>query len=272
EADANDTSGAIQVADDMAFLVGLADDVANLPNQTGGVVVSQMVANTALVVGDFVDTVGYLSSGDGGDNSYEIVAAGTGTVDGGSYIDLDNGLQAKSLFPKGIYNAKQWGAFGTADDTVQAQAAIDYVLSIGGGDLVFTDGDYNLLSLQLKSNVNLISEGANLVKVGGTAGSSILEAEGSLGTSTTLTTSVTTRTNIIDVTDGSAFSDGDWILVNSRTYRYTTNGLIAEYAKIISGGGTNTLTLDRNLTFDYLTGNSSDIALVSFVENVDIRG
>jgi hypothetical protein len=44
--------------------------------------VAAMVSNTELNVGDIVETAGYIASGDGGGNQYEIVAAGTGTDDG----------------------------------------------------------------------------------------------------------------------------------------------------------------------------------------------
>lgn len=72
----------------------------------------QMIANTSLVVGNFVSTTGYNSDADGGDNFYKIVAASTGTDDGGSFIDLSNGLQAKGLFPAGVVSVSQFGAIG----------------------------------------------------------------------------------------------------------------------------------------------------------------
>ena len=79
-------------------------------------------------VGDVVQTLGYFSSGDGGDNLYEIVAAGTGTDDGGTFINLaGSGHQAKGLFPGGTVNVRQFGAVGNgvADDTAAVQATID---------------------------------------------------------------------------------------------------------------------------------------------------
>ena len=45
--------------------------------------VAAMVASTDLNVGDVAETSGYLAKGDGGDNKYDIVAAATGTADGG---------------------------------------------------------------------------------------------------------------------------------------------------------------------------------------------
>ncbi len=90
--------------------------------------VSEMVLNADLTVGDFVKTAGYISQGDGGDNLYEIVAAGTGVDDGGLFIDL-SGIsgQAKGLFPGGIANNKQFGAAsdGVTDDVINNQAALD---------------------------------------------------------------------------------------------------------------------------------------------------
>ena len=95
--------------------------------------VADMVASTGLSIGDKVQTLGYSSAGDGGGNIYSIVAAGTGTADGGSFIDL-TGIsgQAKGLFVDGVVNVKQFGAKGDgiADDAPSAQAAEDYVNSV----------------------------------------------------------------------------------------------------------------------------------------------
>jgi hypothetical protein len=103
-----------------------------------------MIANTSLTVGEFVLTSGYNTSGDVGSNNYEIVAAGTGTADGGLFIDLANGLQAKGLFPGGVHNVKQWGAIGdgVANDTVKIQACIDYAASIVGVRVDLPTGTY----------------------------------------------------------------------------------------------------------------------------------
>lgn len=86
-----------------------------------------MEANTSLSIGDIVYTSGYDEEGDGGDNTYEIVAALTGTDDGGSFIDLaGSGLQAKALFPKGIYRPEHWGAQVGQPSSSAFQAAFDF--------------------------------------------------------------------------------------------------------------------------------------------------
>jgi len=111
--------------------------------------VSEMQSNTNLVVGDRVKTLGYYSAGDGGANSYEIVAAATGTDDGGRYIDLVT-HQAKGLFPDGKRNVRQWGAKGdnSATDTSYLQAAINATTATGAGlpagalTLDWLDGTY----------------------------------------------------------------------------------------------------------------------------------
>ena len=94
--------------------------------------VADMVAATGLSIGDKVQTLGYYSAGDGGGNIYEIVAAGTGTADGGSFIDL-TGIsgQAKGLFVEGIISAKQFGAVldGATDDSAAIAAAKAFSLT-----------------------------------------------------------------------------------------------------------------------------------------------
>lgn len=106
-------------------------------------------ASTNVNVGEKNSTIGYLVEGDGGDNSYKIVAAATGVDDGLNFIDLPgSGHQAQGLFPGGEVRVEQGGAVATATDTAQTaaiQAAIDssfIVLNFPGQ--YETDGTLNI--------------------------------------------------------------------------------------------------------------------------------
>jgi hypothetical protein len=119
--------------------------------------VAAMVASTSLSVGDHVRTLGYTAIGDGGGNEYDIVAAATGTDDGGSYIDLAT-HQAKGLFPGGVYNVKQWGAVGdgVTDDRLSIFNADAY------GPVTFTTGTYLVNSALTLTNDCKFEKGAIL--------------------------------------------------------------------------------------------------------------
>ena len=102
--------------------------------------VADMVASVNLAVGDIITTAGYLVIGDTGDNVYEIVAAGTGTDDGGTFIDLDT-LQAQAVFPEQV-NVRQWGISPTTAPLTNATritladayaASTDRPLNFSGG-------------------------------------------------------------------------------------------------------------------------------------------
>ena len=101
--------------------------------------VSAMEQATDLSVGLVVRTLGYYAPHDGGGAVYRIVASGTGTADGGSFINLTgSGVQAQALFV-GRVNVRQFGARGdnTGDDKAAIQAAIDYA---GGSKEVYIPG------------------------------------------------------------------------------------------------------------------------------------
>ena len=141
--------------------------------------VADMVADTTLKIGDIVQTLGYYSEGDGGGNIYEIVAAGTGTADGGSYIDLTGvSGQAKGLFVDGVVNVKQFGARGdgVTDDTSFIQAAIDYANTqqlayspsryIGGRRVYIPSGTYTISSaIKVYQNIKVCGDGATATRI-----------------------------------------------------------------------------------------------------------
>lgn len=110
--------------------------------------VAAMVAASDLVVGDTAVTQGYASAGDGGAAAYRIVAAATGTADGGMYHDL-TGItgQAELLYDSAI-NPKAFGAKGdgVTDDSaafVNALAAGDYVY-VPTPDVSYVVGEWQI--------------------------------------------------------------------------------------------------------------------------------
>lgn len=98
--------------------------------------VAAMIADSSLTIGDYVQTAGYLSSSGGGGNLYEVVAASTGTDDGGRFIDLTT-HQARGIFLGGIVTTRHFGAAcnGVTDDRAASQAALNSILT-AGGDLI----------------------------------------------------------------------------------------------------------------------------------------
>lgn len=127
--------------------------------------VSDMAALPFLYIGDTVTTLGYSTAGDGGGNNYEIVAAATGTDDGGSFIDLPgSGLQARGLFPGGNVTLKQFGAIGdgVSDDNGRVQAAFTFSQ---GRTLYGTKGEiYSITSINIPQDVTFVSNGCKFYK------------------------------------------------------------------------------------------------------------
>jgi hypothetical protein len=127
------------------------------------------VASTTLIVGDLVQTLGYTTAGDIGAALYEVVAAGTGTVDGGSFINSNPGgtFQLRLLDTDG--NVRKWGAVAdhVTDDSVAVKGAADYQTEI-----FFPDGVYKISTVAF--NDGQIIRGSGM----GTSGTSIFPTQG----------------------------------------------------------------------------------------------
>lgn len=115
--------------------------------------VAEMVSGNALL-GTTVNTIGYYALGDGGHNEYLIVESNTGIADGGAYINLNNGLQAKGLF-KDEVNVEQFAVNG-ADDTSAFANAIKYCAANDRAQLIAERGPYKVTKILLNTEVSLL--------------------------------------------------------------------------------------------------------------------
>jgi len=123
--------------------------------------VAAMVAETGVVVGDYVSVQDYASGTTSGVLFFKAVTAATGTADGGSYIDsTGSSVQFKQNFPS-ILSVKMFGATGdgTTDDTTALQASLDYVHASTIGGLYVPAGTYLTGKLEWPGN-NITLRGA----------------------------------------------------------------------------------------------------------------
>jgi hypothetical protein len=165
EADANDTSNAIRVADD---ITGINVESALINDLSQEYIFDTMAAAVASTIAFPVGK--QLRIGDRGNalfnvvlasgvtpNTYNIVAS---TVQPTLAFDLDGSVN-------GVANVKQFGAVGDGlnDDTNSIQAAIDYIFNNGGGTVYFPTGTYSVITLvqtwTSTVTVNFIGEGKN---------------------------------------------------------------------------------------------------------------
>jgi hypothetical protein len=147
--------------DSLGVSIWTVDDLSYTPSSDPYrfATVAGMVAATTLSVGNIVETAGYYAAADGGGNQYVIVAAATGTADGGRYINLAS-HQAQGVFPAGV-NILQFGAKGdgTTDDLVGLQAAVTY-----GSNVYFPTGIYYITDkITLHSDLTVHGDGDSSV-------------------------------------------------------------------------------------------------------------
>lgn len=126
--------------------------------------VAAMAADSTLSVGRTVRTLGYLSAGDGGGGLYQIVAAGTGTDDGGSYIDLPgSGLQAKAIWDDHVVVAERFGCVNGVECSAQLEAAATFAATVMRPNAAHRQALLTMSSnIQIKDKVTLGVSGRQL--------------------------------------------------------------------------------------------------------------
>jgi hypothetical protein len=177
EADANDTSNAVMIADNITpippSIVG--ERVRRYDN------VADLISSTTLAVGNKAWLAGYDSENDGGHGWYNIVAAGTGTDDSGSFIDLTGSptCQAQAIFDR-VINVKRFGAKGdgTTNDLAAIDAA-DLFAASNASALYFPKGTYKVTGLFTKNlGVSWISDGIGKAAQSPSQPAAIIEVDG----------------------------------------------------------------------------------------------
>jgi len=107
-----------------------------------------------LGTGQLVKTKGYYTANDGGGAEYIIVTSGTGTDDGGSYLDL--ALNQAELIHSGIVNIKQYGAVLNTD-----VSAIYTAMLLNTTIVKITSSGAYLWSATVNARSNLEIDGLN---------------------------------------------------------------------------------------------------------------
>ena len=181
DANANDVGSAVFVIDDIN--IGGFSQSLNYDD------VAEALASVDGAVGDYVKTIQRVALSGVGGATYLIVAPGSGTDDGGSFITkTDGSLNQLQLIPKeGIVYATQWGTVadgttsGGTDNAPMINAAITYVNANRPDAItvILPQGSHSIESpIDYKQSVNLIGHGTQ----GGSAGGTELICNFSAGT------------------------------------------------------------------------------------------
>jgi hypothetical protein len=120
-------------------------------------------SSVVFTVGMFVSVIDYATGNNSGVLFGSIVAGGTGTANGGSYINLANGTQWKQNFVLGEISVKQFGAVG--DGSTNDSSIIGTVNAIGA--FLLPPGVYFISSDTTISNLAKFSLGASIKPASG---------------------------------------------------------------------------------------------------------
>jgi len=159
--------------------------------------VADMVASTTLVLDTDVFVRDYGTGYGSGPLRFKVVAAATGTDDGGEYIDLPNttpALQAQQLFPGGKRTFKMWGARANGSNS-DYNAMLACYAANAGQRVTATEGTYIFETNLSMSSETEFEEGAIFKPV--------------IATLTVDNNIVASATQIFDNGAGGLFTPGD---------------------------------------------------------------
>jgi hypothetical protein len=157
EADANDTSSAIQIADNILGATPYQPE--NTPRLAATTAALVALANP--VVGQVAETAEF-STDNGGGATYDAVLTSSGTPNAYDFLQSTaDPLISWKYRREGVLNAKQYGATGdgVTDDTVALQAFLD-----AAGDINLPDGTYITDPLNMASNTTLTFGSSAILK------------------------------------------------------------------------------------------------------------
>ncbi len=211
--------------------------------------IAALRANTSTLGVVYVD--GYYTASDGGEGMF--VQSSDVCVDNGGTIIVDAASHCFYRGTQGQINSVKWfGAKGdgSTNDTARVQAAVDV------GPTFFPAGTYLLGSaVTLASNAWLSGEGKNSLIKTTASNTDAFQATGTVAGSVNLNSNGTLgATSIVLASGGSSYTAGDYVLiVGSSTTGVNEDVEINQVTNV----STNTLTLARRLSNNYLTSNGA---------------
>lgn len=179
----------------------------------GGITLQEAIA-IDFSLGDPVTTIGYTTVNDGGGSDYIVVAGGTGTDDGGSHIDMDNGLQIE-LILAGDLNVKQFGITGdgTSDDTTAWLSLANFLTTNSISVIGNSEDNYKTTAdVRIEADFDFDGRGASFMPVGANG---VIVGKTQLGVFATVTADLEINTDFATVDSTGNFQVGDIVKILS---------------------------------------------------------
>lgn len=287
EADANDTTNAIQFADNLnadplsnpSTEPDAADDLRYGPVFTSvsaatGIDPTAIDGRVVDLIGGMVFTTVYHTSLVGcGGSSYRVVAP---QALGPGDIQLANG-NVGLLLPTDVTDGREYGMLydGVTDDLVALQAAVD-----SGRPIVMDrESFYISENIDIASGANIDGNNATviwkgLVDIGNNGRTKgVFTGTGvEAGNPDAVLTVLNVGDNSFDVVDGSLYAENEWIYLNGSTVGDNDTGVFPNVSVMtqITGVSTNTITIDYAVAFEFALGTTT-IDKVTPVTDINIR-
>lgn len=198
-------------------------------------------------------------------------ASGAGAGSGNAYYVRT--VESKLLE---TFSVKDFGVVGdgVVNDGPAINTAVAAVSAYGGGVLWFPKGVYNIdTAIALQSNVHLDVSAGAIIDVATLAGSSAIQAQGTVGTAVPLASNASRTNTSVSVAAGAeaGFSVGDYVLVYSERQPDATAQKDGEF-QIVKSTTSGIINFHDGLWGDYATTDTASIRKLNPVSNIRVYG
>lgn len=221
------------------------------------------------------DSGGNLSIVTPNDQSASALALALAGPTGATQVGFDN-RTVDFIIRRRVYADKFAGVdpSGASSSNAGLVLAVAELQGMGGGELIFSAGDYKVLDWNPGSNIDVRGQGegaTRLIKNGGGVSTYAIKWDGTVGATSALAANVAAGVHQVQVADASAWSVGGYALIRENTYVSGAAGRKQQILYVTAvNTGTDIVTFAQPLFEAYTTAAGAALCVLNPIRDVGL--